>query len=133
MVRVCNLDEMTYIDDHEVEIMKGSEFKTEEGIKHDSGKLRFDLIPPEIEEALAIILTHGADKYGDRNWESGIRYSRIYGAIRRHLNRFVKGQRIDEDSGLPTLYHAFCELAFLITYETRGLADKFDDLTRENR
>ena len=41
------------------------------GVKHDSGKLRMDLVPPEAIKAMADVLTSGAAKYGDRNWEKG--------------------------------------------------------------
>jgi len=88
------------------------------GIKHDDGKLRMDLIPVEVEEALANILTHGAKRYGDHNWKQGLDYWRVYGAIRRHLAARVKGEIQDKDSGMPHLWHALTELAFLVYYDT---------------
>lgn len=103
--------------------------KMNEGIKNDEGKMRFDLIVPEMEEALARILTYGASKYEDRNWERGIKYSRVYAAMRRHLNSWLSGECLDPESLHPHLEHAFCCLAFLVTYERRGMM-KFDDLTR---
>ena len=39
------------------------------GLRANKGKLRFDLIPPEMDKAVAEVLTQGATKYGDRNWE----------------------------------------------------------------
>lgn len=90
----------------------------EEGKKDDQKKLRVDLIPPEIEEALAKVLTHGAEKYGDNNWKGGIEYHRIYGALRRHLLAWRKGEIIDEDSRLPHLWLALTELSFLVYYDT---------------
>lgn len=98
------------------------------GTKHDTGKLRMDLIPPEVEEALAQVLTKGAEKYDDRNWELGIKYSRVYGALRRHLLAWMKGKKIDDEWGLPHLSHAFCCLAFLLTYELRGMGEQWDDI-----
>ena len=95
------------------------------GKKHDSGKLRFDLIPTQAEEALASVLTFGADKYEDRNWEKGLKWSRVYGAARRHMNEYWKGNDADPESGMPHLWHALCCLAFLVTYaQTRK---DFDD------
>ena len=88
------------------------------GTKIDIGKLRMDLIPYEAEEALATVLTHGAEKYGDHNWRDGIQYHRIYGAMKRHLLAWQKGKKIDVDSNLPHLWLAFCELAFLVSYES---------------
>jgi len=93
----------------------------EEGIKHDSGKLRMDLIPPEAITALAEVLTYGARVYGDRNWEQGIKYSRIFAAVQRHLWAWWSGKDVDEESKLGHLQHALCGLAFLVTYEELGM------------
>src|SRR4030042_3442255 len=99
-----------------------------EGTKYDEDKLRMDLITPEMEEALAEILSYGCGKYNDRNWEKGIKYSRIYGAVRRHLLAWIKGEKIDKESGKEALKHAFCTLGFLITYEARNMGKDWDDL-----
>jgi len=101
------------------------------GDHRDEGKLRLDLIPSEVEEMLAEILTYGAKKYGDHNWERGILYSRIYASLRRHLLEWLKGNKTDKESGLPHLNHALCNLAFLVTYESRGMGILWDNLTKE--
>lgn len=75
-------------------------------IKHDSGKLRYDLIPPEILEALATLYTFGADRYGDNNWQ-GVEEHRYYAALERHIQAHRKGEKIDPDSGLLHAAHAF--------------------------
>lgn len=105
--------------------------ETRVGKKNDSGKLRMDLIPPEVEEELAKVLTKGAEKYEDRNWEIGIKYSRVYSAMRRHLLAWMKGEKVDGEFGLRHLSHAFCCLAFLLTYELRGMDKDWDDLHRK--
>ena len=56
-----------------------------DGVKFDQDKPRMDLIPPETVEALAAVLTYGAKKYEDRNWEKGMSWGRVYGALMRHL------------------------------------------------
>jgi hypothetical protein len=96
------------------------------GVKNDVGKNRLDLIPPEAIEALGWVLTHGAEKYGDNNWRGGIKYSRIYGATLRHLTAWAKGEEKDTESALPHLWHALCELAFLVTYEAHPDLDLND-------
>lgn len=80
--------------------------------KDDSGKLRFDLVPPEFDEALAEVLTFGAKKYGDRNWEqgAGIDGERLFAACMRHLTRVRRGELLDQESGLPHLAHAATNL-----------------------
>ncbi len=96
-----------------------------EGKKHDTGKLRLDLIPPEMHRALGEVLTFGAGKYGDRNWEKGIDLSRLYAAGQRHLLAHAEGEFLDPESGLPHLCHAFCNLGMMLTLDMRArrLAD----------
>lgn len=89
------------------------------GVKHDQGKLRLDLIPPEMHRALGEVLTFGAGKYGDRNWEQGLDLDRLYAANQRHLLAHREGETIDPESGLPHLYHAFCNLGMMLTLEAR--------------
>ena len=95
----------------------GGEEVVEEGKKFDNGKVRMDLIPVSLLQAVGAILTLGADKYGDRNWEAGLAWNRPYGAILRHLLAWWGGESTDAESGKSHLWHAACELAFLIEYE----------------
>ena len=85
--------------------------------KSDSDKNRMELIPPYAIMALGTILTDGAKKYGDRNWENGMEWSRAYGATQRHLNAWWSGQDKDTESGHSHLWHALCEIVFLVCYE----------------
>ena len=96
-----------------------------EATKYDTGKNRLELIPPEFIEGVAHVLTFGANKYGDFNWTKGLKYSRIIGALMRHLLAFIKGERLDKESGLPHLWHVGCNLAFLITFEAH--AERYKD------
>ena len=98
------------------------------GVKHDDNKARYDLLPPEAIASLVDIRTYGAKKYGDRNWERGINYSRLVAALLRHLSAWLLGERLDQESHLPHLAHAFCTLAFLLTLEKRYSAGSLDDL-----
>lgn len=71
------------------------------GRKDDQGKLRYDLIPwePGMTE-VAKVYTLGAVKYGARNWQKGIAYSRMFAALMRHLFAYwVKKEEIDEENG----------------------------------
>ena len=96
------------------------------GIKHDAGKLRLDLLTPEMHRALGEVLTHGADKYGDRNWEQGIAADRLYAAAQRHLLAHGEVQVFDPESGLPHLWHAFTTLGMWLTLEARALKGASD-------
>lgn len=74
--------------------------------KDDHGKLRFDLIPPGPLQQLAEVYTVGAAKYGDRNWEQGLAWGRVFAAIQRHLWAFWGGEAQDPEDGLSHLAHA---------------------------
>lgn len=99
--------------------------------KHDSGKLRYDLIPPEAMSALASILTAGAARYGERNWEAGFDWGRLFGAAQRHLWQFWAGEDVDPESGQPHLHHALANLAFLVAHQDRRLGRDDRYLTGE--
>lgn len=99
----------------------------EEGVKADTGKNQLDLLPPEALEAIGQIFTYGATKYEAHNWERGLKYSRVYAALLRHLFAFWKGETKDPETGLHPLAHAGCNLLFLLTYELRGMGKEFDD------
>lgn len=112
--------------------------KPQEGKKNDSGKVRIELFPGDALFAISSILTFGADKYPDppRNWELGIAWGRVFGALMRHLwawwqgrgptnHSFIFGD-LDMESSQSHLWHAGCCLVFLIAYEMREM-DQFDD------
>lgn len=92
-----------------------------EGVKFDDGKPRYDLVPLEIEEAIAKVLTFGAIKYGDRNWELGMRWGRPYAALRRHMAAWWGGEGNDPETGMPHTWHAACCIAFIVAFEARGV------------
>ncbi len=93
------------------------------GVKYDAGKERVDLMPPEFIFAVSDILTYGAIKYEDRNWEKGMKWGRVFAALMRHLWKWWGGERLDAESGKPHLHHAACGLSFLIAYESRGIGE----------
>lgn len=96
-----------------------------EGRKDDEGKVKYDLLPSEYLEATASVLTFGAGKYEDRNWEKGMSWGRVFGALMRHLwawwNPLVPDT--DEETGYSHLWHASCCLCFLICYEQRKIGE----------
>ena len=89
------------------------------GWKADAGKDRIDLMPPEFVTATARVLAFGAQKYGDRNWEKGLLWSRVFAAQQRHMWAWWSGQDADEETGMSHLWHAACCMAFLVAYEAR--------------
>jgi hypothetical protein len=106
------------------------------GLRYDTGKNRLELIPPEWEWALGQVLTAGANKYAARNWERGMDWSHVAGPLRRHLNKFLRGHRYDDQpdaEGRPgTGCHHLALVAWnalaLMSYDLRGVG--VDDLDR---
>lgn len=103
-----------------------------EGTKYDNNgdKLRYDLLPPDGIQELVRVYTAGAIKYADRNWEKGIKYSRILGANKRHLADREFGILIDPDTGCHHMAAAVWNSLALLTYDLRGMAPDWDDLPR---
>lgn len=98
--------------------------------KADGDKLRMDLIPTSAVLSLADILTFGAKKYDDRNWEKGFPYSRVYSALQRHLVSWFGGEDVDPESGRNHLEHALCNIAFLNEFRTTH--PELDDRPKRN-
>ena len=88
--------------------------KITDGLKHDGGKWRLDLVPPEIIEAVGAVMTHGAEKYGEGSYRR-VEPKRYRAALMRHICKWLKNPHgVDEDSGLPHLWHIACNVAFLL-------------------
>ena len=101
------------------------------GYKADEGKPRMDLLPPELLWAVANVLTFGAKKYSDRNWEAGMKWGRVYAALQRHLWAWWHGEAKDPETGYSHLWHSGCCIAFLIAYEHREIGE--DDRNKDTR
>lgn len=92
-----------------------------DAIKHDKGKLRWDLLPIRPIVELVKVYTFGAEKYGDRNWENGLPDDRWYAAVMRHIASWRMGEKHDPESGLHHLAHAMFGLVAIMFFE--GLPD----------
>lgn len=102
--------------------------KLKEGTKFDNDKLPLDLWSPYALEETAKVLAFGAIKYEPYNWAKGIKYSRVFSALLRHLWAFWRGENFDEETRLHHLAHAMCCLMFLLHYEmNRRKYRLFDD------
>jgi len=89
--------------------------------KFDQDKPRLDLVPPGIIEAVGAVRTYGTQKYGENtNWEK-VEKHRYKAALMRHLCKYLRDENgVDEESGLPHLWHVACNIAFLIELQTQG-------------
>lgn len=72
------------------------EFKTGSIRDTEEGKPRFDLISPHGLKRLADLMTKGAEKYGERNWEKGQPVSRFYSSMFRHMMTWREGDLVED-------------------------------------
>lgn len=92
-------------------------------VKADKGKLRPTLVPVSTIRAIAAIREYGVQKYLDRdgkekieNWRD-VEPQRYRDAAYRHWLAYLSGEKEDQESGLPHLWHLACNIAFLIELE----------------
>lgn len=90
--------------------------------KADSGKPKLSLVPGEIIRAIARVREFGIKKYKDPdNWKQ-VESERYRDAMYRHLLLYIENPSgIDEESGLPHLWHLACNVAFLCELEKINL------------
>lgn len=94
------------------------------GRKDDQDKDRWDLLPWGPVRWVVKVLTVGAKKYADDNWQLVPNARRRYfAAALRHLTAWYEGEPNDPEDGLPHLAHAICCILFLMGHpETRALS-----------
>jgi hypothetical protein len=93
------------------------------GVKFDSEKRRWDLLPWDALEEIVKVLEFGAKKYGERNWEQGIPkwHERLPAAALRHTIAILKGEWEDPESNLPHAAHLGCCVLFMLGHKLRGM------------
>lgn len=85
--------------------------------KADAGKPRPTLTPVSLIDAVTAVRMYGTQKYGDpENWRQ-VEPQRYRDALYRHWLAYLKGEKYDQESGLPHLWHLACNAAFLIEME----------------
>lgn len=86
--------------------------------KADAGKLQLSLVPTELIRAVARIRMYGVAKYKDPdNWKR-VEPERYRDAMFRHMLAYIDDPAgVDEESGLPHLWHLACNAAFLVEME----------------
>ena len=88
----------------------------DKGLRFNAGKTRHDLVPQYAQEQYAKVLTKGSEKYADRNWELGMKWSKALASLKRHLGKFERGEDFDEETGVLHTAHIMCNAAFLTEY-----------------
>lgn len=89
-------------------------------IKADAGKLRLTLVPRKIIHAIARVRMYGVHKYpngGIDNWKQ-VEMWRYRDAAFRHFIEYLDNpKKVDNESGLPHLWHLAANIAFLCELE----------------
>lgn len=94
------------------------------GVKDKAGKPMMRLILPHAAEALVRIREYGLKKYPNAdNWKSVPKEDWL-DAMLRHMMKYLDGEEIDFESGKPHLWHALCNLSYLV---------EMDCIERKNR
>lgn len=98
-----------------------------QGAKADAGKLPLTLVPLEIIRNIAEVRRYGKNKYGSsENWKT-IEPVRYRDAMFRHMLLYLDDPYgVDEESGLPHLWHLACNVAFLCELEKDKLQPRQD-------
>ena len=97
--------------------------------KNDRGKDPLTKVPREIIRAISRIRAYGFSKYGEQadHWDD-VSVGRYRDSTYRHLLDYLDNpQGVDEESGLPHLWHMACNVSFLVELEKRAEEKRDDD------
>lgn len=89
------------------------------GSRFNASKARIDLVSPSILTAIARVGANGAAKYGERNWETGFKYSTMYASLMRHLISWWEGEDRDPESGELHTDHIAWNIHAIVEHERR--------------
>ena len=78
------------------------------GSRENKGKIRYDLFEPFATEQLALVFSKGANKYEDRNWEKGMKWSKMEASLMRHFEAYKKGLDFDTDQNCENCQKGIC-------------------------
>lgn len=111
--------------------------------RFSAGKVRHDLIAPWALNEVAKVYTYGTQKYDDDNWWKGLKWKRdVFGCILRHVWKWFRGEKYDDESGAHHLAHAAWNCFALMSYERHNIGvddripyelDLMDPVERDRR
>lgn len=112
--RVVMEDDLCDPDNWNRPIKETREPQKQSQAKSDEGKAKLSLVPSGIIYAVARIREYGVKKYHDpENWKK-VEPERYRDAMYRHMLAYIDDPKgVDEESGLPHLWHLACNAAFL--------------------
>jgi len=90
---------------------------SKEGARYDQGKNRYDLLPFVFVDELVKVYTFGCIKYDDDNWWKGMPWKKVIGPLFRHITKWCRGEKYDDESGCHHLAHVVWNCITLFEYE----------------
>jgi len=88
------------------------------GVKYDSDKPQWSLLPFKALTEVVEVLTYGAKKYAPDNWKKVPNAKQRYiDASFRHLTAYASGEKLDSETGKSHIAHALCCLLYLLAFE----------------
>lgn len=115
-----------------------TKIKNSEGANTPSGefkndrlddKLRWELLPMEEIEDIVKVFHYGAKKYAPDSWKNvPDGFERYRAALMRHMMAYLKGERIDPESGLQHLAQVAWNGIAMLYYDKHGMG-KFPNIT----
>jgi len=111
---------------------KRQEFKTGAVRDIQTGKGRYDLLPPRALRRLAEHYENGAVKYGDNNWLKGIPLKRMMDSALRHIFKVLEG-KTDEDHLTAAAWNIMGIIELQERIEEGLLPKELDDLPKNEK
>lgn len=96
-----------------------------QGKRFNKGKPKPSLISPIATIGLAEVLTKNLKKYGRHNWQKGLPWTEVVDSLQRHVLKFLDGEDIDPEDGVPHVDKIAANAMFLQHYFRKN--KKFDD------
>lgn len=83
--------------------------------------------PKRLIREVARVLTYGAAKYSPNNWRTSGSWLKVLDSGMRHVDAYLTGQEVDDESGIHHFGHLGCNLAFLLEFiaQSDGTDDRY--------
>ncbi len=83
------------------------------GLRFNEGKRKWSLVDFDSLEDMVKVLEFGAVKYGEYNWQKGLKTTDIIESMLRHVFSYLNGEDNDKESGISHIGHIQCNAMFL--------------------
>jgi len=85
----------------------------EKGKRFNQNKPKWSLVPQSALIPMVRVLEFGAKKYDTFDWQKGLSIVEVCESLKRHLDAYMEGEDLDQESGLSHIGHIQCNAMFL--------------------